>query len=282
MKQEYEDAFSGDGPEKKYKDYKVLVDRLANVLKRHEVKHIHFLKIDVEGLEYAVLAGNDWRAYRPEMLCIEANHILKDWRPMLKANGYSKIFNDGINDYYASDESGRGDNFSYEQVFLSGKRPVDYRIARVVNRVMKAADAEIYLRALHVCDLADKIDERDWRINDLTNELAQYRRPRFLLKALLTGVSRAVEERIYPSSLRNKLSLPPEHTGPTMLTSVSGQIAAIYEYDKANLVGIKLQVHPLRRQALALYRRAVHLIVRLFRALRFTRSAILQLTRSTK
>lgn len=281
MKREYEGALSSGS--EKYQDYEVPVDTLANVLKTHKVKRVHFLKIDVEGLEYAVLAGNDWRAYRPEVLCIEANHILRDWRPLLKTNGYSKVFNDGINDYYASNESGRGDNFSYEKVFLSGKRPIDYRIARAVNKAIKAADSEIYCRALQVWDLAEKIDERDYRLNALAGELAQYRRPRFWLKALLaTRVNRAVEERIYPSSLRNKLSLPPRSAGPAILNDVNKQLDAIYEYDDTQLAKIKPRAYPVRALALALYRQALRLTVRLVRALRLPRPAILKIIRGTK
>jgi hypothetical protein len=36
------------------------------------------LKVDVEGLEYEVLIGNDWSKYRPEVICVEANHIDTD------------------------------------------------------------------------------------------------------------------------------------------------------------------------------------------------------------
>ncbi|MDZ7744499.1 MAG: FkbM family methyltransferase [Candidatus Saccharibacteria bacterium] len=90
---------------KKYRDYEVEVDTLGNVFKKHGVKKISFLKVDVEGLEYEVLAGNNWNKFRPEVLCIEANHIVKDWRSLLKQNRYSYVLFDGLNEYFVSHEA---------------------------------------------------------------------------------------------------------------------------------------------------------------------------------
>ena len=67
---------------------------------------IDFLKIDVEGLEFDVIAGADWHAYRPRLLCIEATEPNTDipswrpWDPMLTAVGYKFLRSDGVNRFY--------------------------------------------------------------------------------------------------------------------------------------------------------------------------------------
>lgn len=106
---------------KKYKEYDVEVKTLAEIMDQNKVKHVHFMKIDVEGYEYEVIAGNDWSKYRPELLCIEANHIAKDWRPLLKKAKYTKVFFDGINEYYLAQESMHREKFfDYPQAIFAG------------------------------------------------------------------------------------------------------------------------------------------------------------------
>jgi FkbM family methyltransferase len=85
MKTSYE--VSPDNDTKEYQEVTVPVLPLRKVFSKEGVKKISFLKVDVEGLEYEVLKSNDWQKYRPEVLCIEANHIENDWRPMLREVG---------------------------------------------------------------------------------------------------------------------------------------------------------------------------------------------------
>ena len=74
-------------------------------------KHIHFLKLDVEGAEEPIIKSTDWRRYRPELLIVEAtapySHARRDdrWNETLEAAGYSLVFFDGINVYYLREES---------------------------------------------------------------------------------------------------------------------------------------------------------------------------------
>ena len=54
------------------RDSNVDVDTLANLCRRHAPATTHFLKIDVQGAERAVLAGADFKSFRPWIVLVEA------------------------------------------------------------------------------------------------------------------------------------------------------------------------------------------------------------------
>jgi FkbM family methyltransferase len=58
----------------------IAVRRLATVLREHlpPGERIDFLSIDVEGLDMAVLRSNDWDAFRPNVVVVEAVISLED------------------------------------------------------------------------------------------------------------------------------------------------------------------------------------------------------------
>ncbi len=108
---------------KNFRDYKIPVKSLNEIFKEQAVSSIQFLKVDVEGLEYEVLAGNNWKKYRPEVICIEANHINKDWRGLLGIQGYSFVFFDGLNEYYTDNNTDRISKFNYVKAIIY-KEPI--------------------------------------------------------------------------------------------------------------------------------------------------------------
>src|SRR5215213_127086 len=84
---------------------------LASLCDAHRVEEIDFLKVDVEGAERDVLAGADWRRFRPKVVLVEAvapgdmapSH--EEWEPILLSNGYGFAFFDGLNRFYVADEA---------------------------------------------------------------------------------------------------------------------------------------------------------------------------------
>jgi len=117
------------------------ITTLAKIFSEYDVKKIDFMKIDVEGYEYEVLLGNDWERHKPELICIEANHMDNDWRPILLNNGYKQFFNDGLNDYYAQKGSSHLKAFSFpEKVFMRFPTIVPYIPHKVTNEL----DEETY------------------------------------------------------------------------------------------------------------------------------------------
>lgn len=110
-----------------YIDYEVEVHTMSSVLKKYAKRtSIHFMKIDVEGLEYEVLESNDWKRFRPIVLCIEANHAdANKVKRLLNDLDYQLIFNDGLNDYFVdSKQKAVVSDFNYPKDVLEGGKVI--------------------------------------------------------------------------------------------------------------------------------------------------------------
>lgn len=102
---------------------------LAEVWHKH-VPHgqpVHFLKVDVEGFEQAVLMGNDWRQHRPWIVLVEAmlpnaqTESHEAWEPILTNAGYTFVYADGLNRFYLAHEQARlADAFKYPPNVFDG------------------------------------------------------------------------------------------------------------------------------------------------------------------
>jgi FkbM family methyltransferase len=83
---------------------------LSTLLEERRIRHVDFLKVDVEGAEPAVLDGMDWQNVRPKVLCIEAiapgsmADTSSTWEPQTRARGYRFAFSDGLNRFYVAEE----------------------------------------------------------------------------------------------------------------------------------------------------------------------------------
>jgi FkbM family methyltransferase len=92
------------------KAFPVPVTTLAALGQMYAPKEIDFLKIDVEGAEQTVLAGNQWGRFRPKVVLAEAVEPItmkpswQGWEPVLTGNGYRFALDDGLNRYYVSEE----------------------------------------------------------------------------------------------------------------------------------------------------------------------------------
>jgi FkbM family methyltransferase len=86
----------------------IRVTTLAKVCEDHvpEGVPIDFLKVDVEGHEHEVLAGNDWERWRPRVVLVEANGV-ESWEPMLLSADYHFAFFDGVTRFYVRGEDRR-------------------------------------------------------------------------------------------------------------------------------------------------------------------------------
>lgn len=178
-----------------FTDVKVPVTTLKELLTKHPLKHIHFMKIDAEGFEYEVIQGNDWQKFRPEMLCIEANHDVpgKDWSEILRKHKYEKVWNDGLNDYYLAKESAkRRDNFSYPQVMLLENQILPYHVQNKLNDLAQQLHDEQIKN--EVQELRFKQLEQEKL--DAEKKVAQQKRLKTALKLVVKAVDNVVAARI--------------------------------------------------------------------------------------
>lgn len=91
---------------------KVRTRPLADIWDEHvpDGQDVHFLKIDVEGAEGAVIKGADWSRHRPWIIVVEAlepHSTVKshqNWDPLLREVGYEFVNFDGLNRYYVASE----------------------------------------------------------------------------------------------------------------------------------------------------------------------------------
>jgi hypothetical protein len=80
---------------------------LSALIKRFDISHIDFLKIDVEGHEAAIVNSTDWSDIHPRVLVIEANAPNSrtarhgSWETTLVAAGFRCALFDGLNRFYA-------------------------------------------------------------------------------------------------------------------------------------------------------------------------------------
>jgi FkbM family methyltransferase len=105
MVPELVERYRADGQE--FTPIEVPVWTLAQVVAEHVSGPVDFLKVDVEGFEREVLAGADWRSFRPRVVVMEATVPKSDepaheaWEPMLFDVGYRFAMFDGLNRFYA-------------------------------------------------------------------------------------------------------------------------------------------------------------------------------------
>ncbi len=82
---------------------------LSDVLARYGDRDIHWLKIDVEGFELAVLNGWGDSPIRPWVVVVESNlpntqiDTHEIWEAQLLERGYTSVLFDGLNRYYVSE-----------------------------------------------------------------------------------------------------------------------------------------------------------------------------------
>lgn len=177
MKNEYEkdnESVVGD-----YKDVKVKVDTLCNIFKKYETHKINFLKIDAEGLEYEVLLGNDWELYRPQVLCIESNNILKNWKTFLIKNNYKFIFFDGLNDYYIDSLSKDIKKFDYvEHIINLRGNGIGYedfkKIQKLHERFEESKKYSNYLE-WRVQEMTEEVDSLNRRLSSVKDSFNRFR-----------------------------------------------------------------------------------------------------------
>ena len=128
------------------RELKVAQDTLANVCEQYHIAPIHFLKIDVEGMEKAVLEGADFVKIRPWIVLVESTfpnsqkESHSEWEPTLLNAGYKHAYSDGINRFYVAEEhSELSSAFQYPPNVFD-----DFVIKKHLETEARARDAETH------------------------------------------------------------------------------------------------------------------------------------------
>jgi FkbM family methyltransferase len=90
----------------------VKVTTLNSIIERHAAgRNIHFLKIDAEGAEDAIVRAADWKRHRPEVIVIESTEPFttirrnEAWQDILQKHNFTFAYFDGVNDFWVRNES---------------------------------------------------------------------------------------------------------------------------------------------------------------------------------
>lgn len=172
----------------KTKEYSVEVSTLREIHKKYiQDKFVHFLKIDVEGFEKEVLLGNDWEAFRPQILCIESNHEVDGWHGLVTSKGYTKIFWDGLNEYFAAEEKKDElmSGFNYTQTVLT-RVPMSDVPFQLFAKELRSQSAELK-------KLNDIINRQDKKIQEDTKEIEELRR--LAAEPILKKINRRLQKK---------------------------------------------------------------------------------------
>jgi len=144
MSHETQSAHATSRPDAAFQDIEIEVTCLADLLAAYRsTGDIHMLKVDVEGLELEVLLGNDWRRFRPWVLCLERNqdHARHDAIiSFLQIHRYIAVYFDGINDFMVAQEQLRiWNEFSYARDVILDGVPVNYIFVKAMTDLAAAA-----------------------------------------------------------------------------------------------------------------------------------------------
>lgn len=139
---------------------------LTDVLEEFSIGAFSFLKIDVEGAEPDVLAGNDWTRWRPRVVVVEATRpwsaeqTHEQWEPDLLASGYLFAAFDGLNRFYARQENPELVPLLSPANVLDNYVAEDVANLQLAVKTCESSLTELKLYVAHV--------EQDLRLKDLS------------------------------------------------------------------------------------------------------------------
>ncbi len=179
----------------KTKSIKVATLPLSKLLERHAGRDIHWLKIDVEGMEAEVIASWQESPTRPWVLCIESTlpntqqQNFADWEPDVLGRGYIHVYFDGLNRFYVhqdhadlSQAFGVGPNY-FDDFSVGGTSPFSRRLAGEVaaltqnlaasNDGLQQQSAEVARLHNHIAATDKAYAEERGGLNDRVAQLAR-------------------------------------------------------------------------------------------------------------
>ncbi|HUQ00567.1 MAG TPA: FkbM family methyltransferase [Aeromicrobium sp.] len=218
-------------------EYSIDVTTLAAVLREHPLPQVHFLKIDVEGTEFDVLTGNDWDAFRPELICIETDHMVRDWTPILAAAGYEQAFHDGLNAYLLAPEARhRADLFRYPEAVLSAPALVTPEVGTELSHVTDLWD-KVQLLTSQTTDLHTRNEALATHNADLESRQSELQAQSARMADKMAELSRRIEELSTDVDLRDA-ALAAERSVSALYAAREAELAARLHSTEEFLAGL--------------------------------------------
>lgn len=149
--------------------YNVAVRTLADVCAEFQPENIHFLKVDVEGLELSVLKGNDWNQYRPWVVVVESTfpntqiETHSEIEAFLIDKNYLFAYADGLNRFYVSVE--------HKELLISLKYPPNvFDDYQTYDHFTAIKNAEVAIQELdnYKRQVAESVLSNDSMVNAIT------------------------------------------------------------------------------------------------------------------
>ena len=153
----------------------VVTATLTSVLDRYAPGEIHFLNIDAEGAERAVLKGLDLAKHRPWIVLVEATlpntqiELHGEWEPLLTTRGYHFVYFDGLNRFYVADEHATLDKSFHAPANAFD----DFITASVVelDQQLNAANAELEKVKAELGEVNAEVQDVKLHLAHTTNKL---------------------------------------------------------------------------------------------------------------
>ncbi len=157
----------------------VQVTTLNQVWKEHvpQGQAVHFLKLDIEGLEEQVIREFNWEQHRPWIVVVEATEPMshtpahKSWEKVLIEKNYLLVYNDGLNRFYlAQEHKGLAPRFQhppnvFDEYVLNREQEARMRAESLeieveyIKRRLRELDEEYWNRHHECCDLKRKLNQ---------------------------------------------------------------------------------------------------------------------------
>jgi FkbM family methyltransferase len=207
-------------------DRVVQVRTLTSIFEERKTKIIDFLKVDVEGYEWEVIKGNDWKKYRPKLLCIESQHgeSITKWQNFLKEHDYRLIFFDGLNEYYRDDLLKDWPDFSYAETVLAlpiiPHKLYEERAESKAN--VGRRERELNLARIHIRHLWHLMEEKQNTINVLNEEIRQMQYLKRAVRIFLKSIDITITNRIQRLDSRAAVGIRSEASEPIAVQSKTG------------------------------------------------------------
>jgi FkbM family methyltransferase len=164
----------------------VNVKPLDMILNEYPKKDIHFLKIDVEGSEEAVINGINLKKFRPWIILVEATKPrsqelnYESWEDRILSSDYKFVYFDGLNRFYvATEKIYLQSNFevppNFFDNFISAKTvDLQHRLSKLEQGLSKLEQDFLHLNTMYNGILNSRLWRMTWPYRFLGTWFSEY------------------------------------------------------------------------------------------------------------